>query len=148
MFSANTQWMDGSPVPASQVQVSEQRKHCCQGMHQALCGGVIAAQGWTGTESLPASPCPSSLPAPPHVLRGLMVAHTNPVQQPRSEHPANANLHRCRAHTCAGLLGYNRLQQKQTSREKNEVAPCQKGDGEGWRTEGECRTGKQLAAFF
>lgn len=50
----------------------------------------------------------------------------------------------CKRHTrtCAGL------QQKQTSREKNKIARCQEGDGEGWGMEGEGRTGKQLDAFF
>lgn len=90
------------------------------------------------------SPCLFSLPAPLDVLRDLMVIGTSPAQSPLQMQTCC----RCRAHTCTELLGYSRLKQKQTFREKNKIACCQEGDGEGWRSEGESRTGKQLAAFF
>lgn len=89
-------------------------------------------------------PRPSALPVP---TTCAVVTCTSPVQQLRAKAPAKANLQMLctHLHWAAGLQW---LQQKQTSREKNETAHCQEGDGESWKTEGESRTGKQLAAFF
>lgn len=88
--------------------------------------------------------CP---PVPPHCLPhhecwGLWWWQGPAQSSSRGQSPLQMQTCKRHTRTCAGL------QQKQTSREKNKIARCQEGDGEGWGMEGEGRTGKQLDAFF
>lgn len=153
MFAVNTKRIDGFPVHPSCMQMSKQRRHCYKGTHPETCSR-LCVELWLQHESgVEQRACTSPLVLPcclPHLMCSGVWWWHRPAQ---SSTPGQSPLQmqtccRCRAHTCTELPGYNRLQQKQTCREKNEIAPCLEGDGEGWRTERESRTGKQLPAFL